>query len=418
MKVEDIQPKRRGQAVLADEFNALLAAAKERAPSRTQMPVGVQLPDLSAEGHEVGWREVKLTAYSEEEVPPYSVFGITGPTEETDPEHDVTIAQVSLSGSPLKLYTNGEAVIPAGGAGRIRPVNAFRATKVRVSTDGTSPTPVVGWACGVQPGQYGVTRDRLGLMCIGLLPEEDSEVGVTYALVVPAFEPCAMLCQVTERITPFSTSTLTLGRGRGAILERFDFDTDMLYSALDPSDGSAPWVAEIFSIAEKAWEVGDIVRCVGTVGVGLVVDMPPGTDEEPETSASSSSSGPPAELIHFTCAQDVALSTDKFHANLTRAYQGHAPDEDEELTIWNYPDPTGAVGEPYLFQAPSGYPGKASWDDKRQHYWVDWIKCSPRKIPTQSPGQSMSMPHSVTGDYQPPDAESPDPYVPDTTVPI
>lgn len=124
-----------------------------------------------------------------------------------------------------------------------------------------------------------------------------------------------------------------------------------------------------------------------------------------------------ARRIHFTLQSPVAKSTISFNANVTIAYQGVAPTG--TVVVNNFPDPTGASGEPYLFKGPSGYPGTAEYDEITGVYWCNWIKCSDAVIPTQSPSAPAAEPMEMMPGMTPLMTESdftPDPIQPEPSL--
>lgn len=267
------QYHRAGERMTLTNYNALVDKALEQ---RSRPARGIQSGEVAGQ-RDSRDKDDSIVAYSEDEVPEYSVFGITGlPDEALVAPTTVQVQQVLEHGSPMILYTNGSCVIPSEGQGTAKPLNKYSLAKVACDPD---DPPVAGMTCGPKPGDWTVCSKSFGLVCHYV--ESDGEEGSTsddetgsFALVSSGFEAGAFLMKVTEKVTAFAKETETLGKGKAKVFAR-DADAETLSAALSPADASSDWIHDVYSEQTDDVDEGDLVLAVLVVGVGLVIVAPP-----------------------------------------------------------------------------------------------------------------------------------------------
>lgn len=173
MEIQDIIDTRKPHDMMrAEEWNTLIKWAKRGL--QTYSPYGAAgsgyyaTRDSSPDGS-------YLFAYSEEDVPAFSVFGISGEPQSDLIAGEPLVSVIKILGAnasainvnpwaAFSLFTNGEVEIAAAGQGTIHPLSGYKMHRLEV----TGTTPVAGMPCGVKPGTWGVGTENYGMMCLAL----------------------------------------------------------------------------------------------------------------------------------------------------------------------------------------------------------------------------------------------------------
>jgi len=280
LRADDLQPKEKGDRIKHSEWNALIKGPRTEHSMR----------DGVADGNSTGSADKHVStprtvwAYATEEIPPYSVFGVTGLPPESPPDAygdyseptRVLIGKIGTTsiGSHLTLFTNGPITFKAGW-NYATPISMWDTYTLNFEGD----IPPIGHPIGVKPDTYTVEVGRFGFACVGVGPDEDT----IKVLRVP--EPAKVFGKVTEAISPGSTPTL--GEGKIKVFVRGASDLTTL-AVVDPDTGETPWELTVYNARPRTYAVGTFVECTNTLGVGLLADY--GAVDNSDSSGSGSGS--------------------------------------------------------------------------------------------------------------------------------
>jgi hypothetical protein len=228
---------------------------------------------------EDNWKVVLYT----EDIEPWSIFGITEATK-TSSEQYFKVAKIE---QPLVTPTGGLTILAvneaqgyrSGTYGYAKIISAEHYGFVRF--EGTAPQP--GHICGVDFGTGLVSADRTGLICIG---EPDMYDHIS---VVRARDPIQVIGCVTQSIGAYNASQKQFGSGKIKIQYRDNTDENRRKVAIDPKSGEE-YEIKVWNSWNKMFPAGSLVRCVDTMGVGLMV-----TNEEENKLCQSPSSSDSSE---------------------------------------------------------------------------------------------------------------------------
>lgn len=267
----------KGYRLRADDWNAVISAIKallsgsefagiqDGDGSHATRPVQAANPNQLWFG---------CTNTDSDPIPVYSLFAISGNLGTPNTNQQVVYPSQTGSGkaaAPNLLCTNGSNEIngsgTAGGIGYARIVSDWE----EVLCKWTGTQPVVGQMCGLEPGTYKVSTDRLGLYCTG-----SREIGSeTYVTVYKVPDPGSVVGKISQTLPRFDVDNQLFGRGkikvayRGADASSGD-TLDQAHQALSPADGTE-WELDVFNFNPvSSYAINRVGHAVHCMGVGLV----------------------------------------------------------------------------------------------------------------------------------------------------
>lgn len=273
MQLSQLQHKRPGSFIKAAEWNALLDALK--AESSTKLPATFHRK----------W--VHVYNGTGADIAPFSVFGITDDAPGSGSDADIpddpplkTVAQIGpLGGGSMFLpLTNGSEIISDGSYGVAHVVSADEPTRLRRAS---TNVPRLGYPCGAAMDAMEVEDNRIGFICVGESPGID-DAGDCVDVIRDIGG--SIIGEVTQKISPINGDIL----GQGLItvkLRSYPFYPTLASANINN--------IIVYSVAENAFEVGDIVKADPVAGVGYVVDccIEGSSSDEEEESESATSQG-------------------------------------------------------------------------------------------------------------------------------
>lgn len=174
----DLQPKTGPNSVLKrSEWNAVV----ERLGLAGTTPYGTTGIGIRGTRKVPSPYQAEIIAESpDEEIPPWSVFGLDSSDEKTTPVRIVIVNAFVENASVL--FTNGNILIPQGGSGQVFVIGDFQPVRLHIE-EGHDP-PEVGKCCGpaitdgsvVDVTTFGISREGSGLLCLVLDPDGEHAV--------------------------------------------------------------------------------------------------------------------------------------------------------------------------------------------------------------------------------------------------
>lgn len=259
-----IPTKSPGDGLYAREVNALVAAAR----GLPMYGVGMSHEIMRANARPLRQNEGWMTVKCSEQVPAYSVFGVTHtlitPFDDEPKCNVVKIAHANR-GHMLGLFTNGPAVIPANTPGRARPIGMNEAFRLAITGAQPDPGDFMGVCLGTFTLEATSVDRRYGFVCVGA----DS----THAWVIRT-ENGSFVCKTAETITAASGDEL--GYGDATVCWR-ENDGETLVLAPKPHAGANDLQFRVYNLGGSV-PSNTYVLATGVVGVGLVIERVVGSE--------------------------------------------------------------------------------------------------------------------------------------------
>ena len=222
----------------------------ERLSHKTVNAIAEQLGVLPTGQHSMSGRQIRSSRRSPIEetihftakidIEPFSIFAAVPRTHIRD------VPTFNAEAKGWGVWTNGPVACPKDTKGSAFPLDFFRPTLIRLTSD-PEKQPASGEVCGISQ-DLDLTDERGGLLCLGTLPHDDK-----YAWCVRFLDPIDALAKVA------SENVEKRDRGNFRIIQE----------DLDPFFADTGTLVKAFNIHNAGLALGEHVRLTLTLGHGI-----------------------------------------------------------------------------------------------------------------------------------------------------